>query len=371
MEHAVCLSEAFQLLDNGPKQSGNRRCGNRDGKRGGGGGSSGDGSGGSTSPIRIPRIKGRTASSVVLFPTVRTVPAGPRVVSTSLRTAPKRPIRRRARCSPTSPQRRRRTAPPDPQGDRRSAWNKPNHPRPTLRMQNRTVSPAAYVKFRSPIRSTVKNHPVRSRFRMAKPPWRPRADATTAATRALTLLPWPNGLRSKGSVRFAAITPIRLTVALKSGEEAQSFTFSRSWTSPRTVLHLASGRLALVNVTFLIPDDDLACEDILIGLPVLRHVQVDTRTLLENNRAILDGADCSNVGIPSATDRGGRVSRMMIARLNRTRDDQTETEQAKDPDRPASTTTAPDRKKIHFRTRHRSTQSTPSSMTTSERRWPE
>lgn len=82
-------------------------------------------------------------------------------------------------------------------------------------------------------------------------------------------------------------------------------------------MQLSSGQLALANVTFLVADDELACEDLIIGLPVLRHLQVDTRTLLENNRAVLDGADCSDVWNPTRFQRGGTISGMMIARLNR------------------------------------------------------
>ena len=100
----------------------------------------------------------------------------------------------------------------------------------------------------------------------------------------------------QGIGKINAINPVRLNVALKSGEEPQSFSFSRSWTSPRTVLPPSSGQLSLSNVIFLVADDDLACEDLTIGLPVLQLLQVDTRTLLENNRAALDGVNCTDVG---------------------------------------------------------------------------
>ena len=73
----------------------------------------------------------------------------------------------------------------------------------------------------------------------------------------------------------------------------------------------------MANVTFLVAEDDLACEELIIGLPVLRHLQVDTHTLLKENRPVLDGADCSHVGNPTTLNRGGNVSRMMIARLTR------------------------------------------------------
>ena len=75
----------------------------------------------------------------------------------------------------------------------------------------------------------------------------------------------------KGIGKITAIEPVRLNVALKTGDEAQSFFVSRTWVAPRTVLQLSSGQLALANVTFLVADDDLACEELIIGLPVLRH----------------------------------------------------------------------------------------------------
>ena len=117
------------------------------------------------------------------------------------------------------------------------------------------------------------------------------------------------------------ITPVRLQVALKAGDEAQSLCFSRTWTTPRTVLHLASGRLALRNVTYLVADDECACGDFLIRLPVLRHLKVDTRTLLETNRASLDGTDCT-LTIHSTAP----VSWLMIARMNGLADDGTRRE---------------------------------------------
>lgn len=120
----------------------------------------------------------------------------------------------------------------------------------------------------------------------------------------------------KGIGNISAIVIVRLTVALKAGEEAQTFLFSRSCLAPRTILHLASEKLALVNITFLVADDDLPCEDLLIGLPVLQHLKIDTRTLLENNRAELGGADCTLGMDPLVNMTGGYVSRLMVARLN-------------------------------------------------------
>lgn len=123
----------------------------------------------------------------------------------------------------------------------------------------------------------------------------------------------------KGIGKMVSIAPMRLQVPLKRGQDdkAQTFTFSHTWTAPRTIMHLSSGQLALSNVKFLVSDDALVSEDLLIGLPVLEHLQVETRTLLERNRSALDGADCFEVASPMIDERSGTVSRMMISRLNR------------------------------------------------------
>ena len=128
----------------------------------------------------------------------------------------------------------------------------------------------------------------------------------------------------RGIGKFKTIKPVHLLVALRKGEDSKPFTFSHSWTVPRTALHLSSGLLALVNVTYLVADDTLNCEDLLIGRPVLLHLQVDSRTLLENNRSLLDGTDCSQVGNPTASDQRGLINRIMVARINRISNDDVE-----------------------------------------------
>ena len=81
---------------------------------------------------------------------------------------------------------------------------------------------------------------------------------------------------------------------------------------PPTVLWKTCG----VKITFLVADDGLTDEDLLIELPVLEHLKVDTRTMLERNCRVLDGMDCSQIGNPTRASQGGSVSRLMIARLN-------------------------------------------------------
>lgn len=114
-------------------------------------------------------------------------------------------------------------------------------------------------------------------------------------------------------------------MALKKGADAPSFTFLRTWTIPRTVFNLFSGNIALADVTFLVAEDAIACEELIIGLPVLRHLKVDTRTLLENNRSKLDGQDCSAVGNPTMSSKGGVLSLMITARLNGVANEMSET----------------------------------------------
>lgn len=80
-----------------------------------------------------------------------------------------------------------------------------------------------------------------------------------------------------------------------------------------TVLHLSTGNLEPWNITILVSDDELASEDLLIGLPILRHRKVDTRTILEGNIAELNDMDCA-----ANTVNGkeiGRTGRLMMSRI--------------------------------------------------------
>lgn len=51
----------------------------------------------------------------------------------------------------------------------------------------------------------------------------------------------------------------------------------------------------------------------LISLPVLQHLRVDTRTFLEQSRKNSDVINCSEIRGPGG---GGVLSRLMISRLN-------------------------------------------------------
>lgn len=84
---------------------------------------------------------------------------------------------------------------------------------------------------------------------------------------------------------------VRLQVSVVSGEEAQTLSFSRIWTSPITVHPLSVGRLALLCLIFTVVYHDLACQVLLISHPVLYHLQIDLLNLLERSPAALDGID--------------------------------------------------------------------------------
>lgn len=129
-----------------------------------------------------------------------------------------------------------------------------------------------------------------------------------------------------GIGKISKIDPIKIQVALKANDDAKSFRFTRTWTTPRLVLRLNAGPLALNNATFLVPDGELAAEDLLIGLPILQHLGIDTKAMLEKHRDVLDGADCSTIRSPSLSTNG-KVGRLMIARLNRIEGDITLNEQ--------------------------------------------
>lgn len=121
---------------------------------------------------------------------------------------------------------------------------------------------------------------------------------------------------TKGNREADRHQPMRLQVALCKGESAAWRTISRTWKAPRTVLPLATGQLPLVTMSNLVNEDDHVCEKMLLGLPVLHHLPVDTNTLLESNCAALIGTYRSFVGIPSIQDPSGRVSSMMTACFN-------------------------------------------------------
>lgn len=113
--------------------------------------------------------------------------------------------------------------------------------------------------------------------------------------------------------RFEAIALMEIQVGLTSRKEAETFTFSRVRKVPRLVLELFVDRLALNNMSFLVVDDDLSCGDVLAGYQVLHHLAIDSRTLLEQNRSMLDGTYCTSVEHYTAMKASGSLGRLMVA----------------------------------------------------------
>lgn len=104
-----------------------------------------------------------------------------------------------------------------------------------------------------------------------------------------------------------------LQIAMKEGEKAQFFPFARIWASPRTILSLSVEPPAFKNISILVADAALSEEDLLIGFTVLKHFEVETRTLLEQRSDDLDGDDCSDVQHRGMSD-GSAIGCLMIAR---------------------------------------------------------
>lgn len=119
-----------------------------------------------------------------------------------------------------------------------------------------------------------------------------------------------------GVGKMAKIDPVFLQVALKDSTNAEKFKCSLILTAPRTVLKLGAGPLALLNVEFLVAYAELTVKDLLIELQVLRRWSIDTKTLLETRRNLLDGTYCADIKSENRPINTGLIGRLMIARLN-------------------------------------------------------
>lgn len=61
------------------------------------------------------------------------------------------------------------------------------------------------------------------------------------------------------------------------------FTSSRSWNTPKTVLHLSAGKLSLMNVIHLVAENYLASKNLLFSLQVLCHYRWAPKSCLERS----------------------------------------------------------------------------------------
>lgn len=111
-----------------------------------------------------------------------------------------------------------------------------------------------------------------------------------------------------GIGRVSKIQPVWLQVAIIIGADDEAFTFSRTWTLPRTVLKLSAGPLVLLCLKYHVADSDLAAEELFISLLVLQFLGIDTKTILEERRDLLDDSDRSTVITNERNGKSGCVS---------------------------------------------------------------
>lgn len=70
-------------------------------------------------------------------------------------------------------------------------------------------------------------------------------------------------------VIITTIPPVSIIVALKHGEDAHKLSFSRKFVAPSMLPQLSMGPLALEITCFLVSNDYLSCELLVIGIPAL------------------------------------------------------------------------------------------------------
>lgn len=95
--------------------------------------------------------------------------------------------------------------------------------------------------------------------------------------------------------RLKSINQVTIRVSFRQGEKAQEFKFSCTWIMPRIILQLSSGKIDLTNTYFVVADEKSTCEKVLINLPVMKYLRIDSHTILETKRYKIFGADFSMV----------------------------------------------------------------------------
>lgn len=96
----------------------------------------------------------------------------------------------------------------------------------------------------------------------------------------------------------------------------QTHIFSCTWKTSCTVLRLATAPLKLTNASFFVTFDDLVVEELLIGFPFLRCLDIQTKSLLKERRNLLDGFDCLPV-FAQYRSHGAKASPLLNSHLNR------------------------------------------------------
>lgn len=70
-------------------------------------------------------------------------------------------------------------------------------------------------------------------------------------------------------------------------------------------------------MTFVVADDDLSSEDLLAGHTILKHIGVDSITLLKSNSSEIGGAHFSTMNQLVSSSGNGSIVRLIIPRLER------------------------------------------------------
>lgn len=119
----------------------------------------------------------------------------------------------------------------------------------------------------------------------------------------------------KGIGQMSAIAPVKIQVTLKDPETLPTFTFSRTFCLPRLVQQMSSVSLECMNITCLVTVDETASEDLLVGLPVLRHLVIDYRMLLQLRWKAFEDTYCSVVTAQQKGTTYARLGRLFIGLL--------------------------------------------------------
>lgn len=85
---------------------------------------------------------------------------------------------------------------------------------------------------------------------------------------------------------------------------AAFFKFSRWWDLFRIVIPQACDQFALFQLSYFVVNSGIANENLFTGVPFQKQSQIGTRMIVDNNRAVLDRANYSNIGTPTVVQCG-------------------------------------------------------------------
>lgn len=111
--------------------------------------------------------------------------------------------------------------------------------------------------------------------------------------------------------KYKQSKPVYLAVKLKRIDKNATFTFYRTWIVSDIIFTMNGGQMATKNISFLIADQDMEAEPLLVGKPVLAHLKLGTVSLLVQNISEIDGTDFHEVGKPTIYVQKGYVIRVV------------------------------------------------------------